>query len=264
MLKGLIHAHSTYSDGEFTLPELKTFFVSRGCSFLCMTDHAEAFNREKLRAYLEELESLSDPTFLFVPGWEFACDQGMHILGYGVTVPSGTTDPQAVIRHIDQRGGISVIAHPKDSMFPWIETFKTLPQGIEAWNTKYDGQYAPRVGTFRLVQKLQERQPNLRAFYGQDLHWKKQYKQLFVVLATETLRRDAILKCLATGSFVGVKDDLELSSQGALSNELLHRFAEAQERSMQMRGFFGLGKRLLDRIGMSIPEAIKAQLRRIF
>lgn len=264
MLKGAIHVHSTYSDGEFELPELKQLFVAEGCSFVCMTDHAEAFDEGKRRAYLEELELLSDETFLFVPGMEYECEQRMHILGYGVTAPSGTTDPQAVIRHIDGQGGVSVIAHPKDTMFPWIETFEVLPQGIEAWNSKYDGQYAPRVGTFRLVQRMQEKRPDLRAFYGQDLHWKKQYRHLFVFLQTETLRREAILSALAAGNFIGKKDDLELLSDGTLSEELCSRFSEAHERSTRLRGFLKTAKQTLDRMGIRVPEALKAQIRRIF
>jgi len=264
MLKGAIHVHSTYSDGEFTLAEVKKIFVADGCSFVCMTDHAEAFDEEKRVAYLQELASLSDATFIFVAGLEYECEQRMHILGYGVTMPSGTTDPQAVIRHIEQSGGVSVIAHPKDSMFPWIETFEVLPQGIEAWNSKYDGQYAPRVGTFRLVQAMQKKRPDLLAFYGQDLHWKKQYRQLFVFLATEVLHRDAILRALASGNFTAKKDDLELSPSGALSEELWSRFAEAHERSARMRNFLKAGKQKLDRMGIKVPDALKAQLRRIF
>jgi len=264
MLKGAIHAHSTYSDGEFKLAEVKEIFVAEGCSFVCMTDHAEAFDEVKRAAYLKELESLSSETFLFVPGLEYECEQRMHILGYGVTAPSGTTDPQAVIRHIERSGGVSVIAHPKDSMFPWIETFDTLPQGIEAWNSKYDGQYAPRVGTFRLVQAMQKKRPDLLAFYGQDLHWKKQYRQLFLFVKTETLSRDAILSALACGNFTAKKDDLELASSGVLSEELCARFAKAHEKSARLRSFLKAGKQTLDRMGIRVPDAVKAQLRRIF
>jgi hypothetical protein len=265
MLKGAIHVHSTYSDGEFTLQEIKDLFLAEGCSFVCMTDHAEAFEKEgKLLAYVQELESLSDATFLFVPGLEYECEQRMHILGYGTTAPSGTTDPQAVIRHIEAQGAVSVIAHPKDSMFPWIESFGTLPQGIEAWNSKYDGQYAPRVETFRLVQRMQTRRPDLRSFYGQDLHWRKQYRGLFVFLNTEELGRRAILNDLATGNFIARKDDLELSSDGVLSDELCRRFSDAHKNSLRLRAFLKTGKQTLDRMGIRVPAGLKAQIRRIF
>jgi predicted metal-dependent phosphoesterase TrpH len=112
MLKGAIHIHSTYSDGEFTLGELRRVLLAAGCSFVCMTDHAEFFDYEKLEAYTRECESLSDDRFRFVAGLEYACDGRMHVLGLGVTSHVASTNPQSVIRHIEDRAGVSVIAHP--------------------------------------------------------------------------------------------------------------------------------------------------------
>ena len=85
MLKGAIHVHSTYSDGEFTLSELKEIFVSAGCSFVCMTDHAEYFDADSREAYKSECLKLSDSKFLFIPGVEYTCRERMHILAYGGT-----------------------------------------------------------------------------------------------------------------------------------------------------------------------------------
>ncbi len=181
MLKGAIHIHSTYSDGEFTLPELRELFRREGCAFVCMTDHAEAFDSGSLSKYIAECGALSDTSFCFVPGLEYGCEQKMHILGYGAQRLAQTQNPQEVIRYIEEQGAVSVIAHPKDEHFPWIEGFQTLPRGIETWNSKYDGQYAPRPGTFALLQRLRSRKNGMQAFYGQDLHWKKQFHQLFVV-----------------------------------------------------------------------------------
>jgi hypothetical protein len=36
MFKGAMHIHSTYSDGEFTLPELREVFLAERCAFVCM------------------------------------------------------------------------------------------------------------------------------------------------------------------------------------------------------------------------------------
>ena len=101
-----------------------------------------------------------------------------------------SSDPEEVIRHIAAQRAVSVIAHPKNDFFPWIESFDTLPLGIETWNTKYDGRYAPRPGTFALLQRLKQRAPEMHAFYGQDLHWKKQYRGLRVVLDCDSLEPD--------------------------------------------------------------------------
>ncbi len=238
MLKAVLHAHSTYSDGEFTLAELKHLFVAQGCSVICITDHAESFDESKLADYIRECNALSNDHFLFIPGLEYECEQRMHILGYGAatlaTSLAAPKDPQYVIRHIEENGGLAVIAHPKDAMFPWIESFAVLPLGIETWNSKYDGRYAPRPATFDLLRRLQNRRPGMNAFYGQDLHWKKQFRGLFTQLDCDSLSRDAVLAALSAGAYSGMKDDLLLPSSGKLSTELIANFAATHTRSTRL------------------------------
>jgi hypothetical protein len=264
MLKAALHAHSTYSDGEFTLSEIKRIFSDWGCSVVCMTDHAESFDEVKVADYVRECAALSDEQFSFISGLEYSCEQRMHILGYGVTVLAHTTDPQEVIRHIESHGGLSVIAHPKDTMFPWIETFDVLPLGIETWNSKYDGRYAPRPATFDLLLRLRQRRLGMKAFYGQDLHWKKQFRGLFTQLNCDAHSREAVLGALSAGAYSGLKDDLQLPSSGELSPELVSRFAAVHAKSDRMRRFLKAGKSAIDSLGIQVPASIKAQLRRIF
>jgi len=263
MLKGALHVHSTYSDGEFTLAELRQIYLDEGCAFVGMTDHAEHLDPEKLRKYVEECQSLSDGRLLFVAGLEYECERRMHILGYGATTRVDSQDPQAVIRHIEAQGAVSVIAHPKDDFFDWIRSFETLPLGIETWNSKYDGRYAPRPGTFALLHDLRQRKPEMLSFYGQDLHWKKQYRGLFAELECAATR-DEILSALARGAFRGVKGELELPSSGIVAPELLAEFGKAHAASYRMWQFLKQGKQVLDRAGIRVPDALKAQLRRIF
>ena len=149
MVKGALHIHSVYSDGEFTLAELRERYLEAGCRFACVTDHADYFDdMAKLEAYRRECDERSDDRFRFIAGLEYSCVDRMHILGYGVTAPIASTDPTTVIRHIQAQGGLAVIAHPKDTAFSSIEAFEPPPDGIEVWNTKYDGRYAPRPATF--------------------------------------------------------------------------------------------------------------------
>lgn len=264
MLKGVLHAHSTYSDGEFSLKELRDIFFSEGRSFLCMTDHAEYFDRQSIERYVSECESLSDKKFCFVPGLEYRCERDMHILGYSATKLTETIDPQEVIRHIDGQQALSVIAHPKNDFFGWIESFDTLPQGIEVWNTKYDGRYAPRPGTFALLQRLKQRAPQMHAFYGQDLHWKKQFRGLYVEIDCADLHPTAILAALTAGHYTAHKNELQLPSSGIVPESLLKEFDQVQARSHRMWRFMKDSKQTLDRWGIRIPESLKAQLRRIF
>jgi len=264
MMKGAIHVHSTYSDGEFTLAELREVYVSLGCRFVCMTDHAEDFDATKLANYLAECARLSDERFQFIAGLEFSCEQRMHILGFGVTRLVETTNPQAVIRHIKQQSGVAVIAHPMDSAFDWIESFDELPHGIETWNSKYDGRYAPRPQTFALLNRLQQREPQMRAFYGQDLHWKRQHRGLINNLQTDSAAREAVLSAFERGDYFAVKGDIELPSSGVLSAELMTRFGDINGRYARKRQLIKRAKKLIDRVGLRLPAPVKAQLRRIF
>jgi PHP domain len=264
MMRAALHAHSTYSDGEFTLAEIKAIFFEQACSIVCMTDHAESFDAAKLADYIRECAALSDQQFTFICGLEYECEQRMHILGYGTTELAHTKNPQEVIRHIEEHGGLAVIAHPKDTMFPWIESFNVLPLGIETWNSKYDGRYAPRSATFDLLLRLRHRRPNMRAFYGQDLHWRKQFRGLFTELECDSHTREAVLGALSAGAYVGLKDDLRLPSSGELSPGLAARFAAQHAKSDRMRNFLKAGKKAIDRLGITVPASIKAQLRRIF
>lgn len=264
MLKGALHAHSTFSDGEFTLAEIRRLFLSESCSFVCMTDHAEYFDQESIERYIAECESLSDKTFCLVAGLEYRCERNMHILGYAATSLTQTSDPQDVIRHIDGQNAVSVIAHPRNDSFSWIEGFQTMPQGIEVWNTKYDGRYAPRAGTFHLLERMRQRAPQMHAFYGQDLHWKKQYRGLHVTLDCPSPQPTAILSALAAGNFVAHKDNLDLPSSGIVPESLLVEFNRVHARSERMWRFIKNSKQTLDRLGIKVPESLKRQLRRIF
>jgi hypothetical protein len=264
MLKGALHVHSTYSDGEFTLEELRETCLAQGFSFVCITDHAEYFDDDSMRRYLHDLARNSDRRFCFVPGLEYRCERGMHILGYGATALSSSKEPENIIRHIDAQAAISVIAHPKDDFFSWIEGFETLPKGIETWNSKYDGRYAPRPGTFALLQRLRKRSPNMHAFYGQDLHWQKQFRGLCVAVDCDSPDPAAILAALAAGKYTAQKDKLQLPSSGIIPEALLAEFGRVQMRSRRLLRVLSSGSQVLDRAGIRIPASVKTQLRRIF
>jgi hypothetical protein len=264
MLRAALHIHSTYSDGEYSPAELKRVFVAEGCAIVGITDHAESFDKAKLADYIGECAALSGDRFTFLCGLEYRCEQGMHILAYGVTAMAQTRDPQEVIRHIEEHGGLAVIAHPQDSAFPLIESFRVLPGGIETWNTKYDGRYAPRPKTFELLRRLRARRPGMTAFYGQDLHWKKQFRGLFTQLQCESLTRDEILGGLFARKYSAVKADLSLPSSGEISPELVARFAAKHAQSDKMRNFLKTGKNALEKLGIPAPISIKSYVRNLF
>src|SRR6185437_8385538 len=76
MLQGVLHIHSTYSDGEFKLAELREIYLASGCRFACVTDHADAFASDpgRLDDYRRECDARSDDRFRFIAGLEYTCD----------------------------------------------------------------------------------------------------------------------------------------------------------------------------------------------
>jgi hypothetical protein len=264
VIVGALHVHSTYSDGEFTLAELRDAFLAAGCRFVCLADHSQWFDAASLEAYRAECRARSDDEFCFVPGLEYPCVGRMHIVGLGATEIIDSTDPGEVIAGIARLGGISYVAHPRDDAFPVIEALDPLPDGIEVWNSKYDGRYAPRPGTFALLERLRSRRENLLAFYGQDLHWRRQFRGLTTGVDSSALESGALLAAIRRGAYTGLRGDLQLPSDGAIPEATIGRFARANARSQQMRWLVGRAKVLADRSGLMIPKSMKAQLRRIF
>jgi predicted metal-dependent phosphoesterase TrpH len=262
--KAIFHCHSAYSDGEFSLAELRELSLASGVRFICISDHADSFDELKLRAYLGECAELSDEKFAFINGLEYTCERNMHVLGYGMTSLINSRNPQEIIRQIKAAGGVAVIAHPPDAMFEWIESFEDLPHGIEVWNTKYDGQDAPRPQTFQMLARLQERDGAMRAFYGQDLHWRTQPRVLFNLVNCETISREKVLDAMRRGDFAGIKDEFRLPSSGRIDAELLDELGAINQRYMRRQKLFKRMKNFSGRFGKSLPKPIKARIRNLF
>jgi hypothetical protein len=103
----------------------------------------------------------------------------------------------------------------------------------------------------------------MRAFYGQDYHWRRQFRGLFLDVEAPSRDAGAILAALAGGRFSATKGRLHLPSNGQLPAPLRSRLAEAHERSQRLRGLVRQARGLASRFGMTVPSGFKAQLRRI-
>jgi hypothetical protein len=260
---GVLHAHTTWSDGEFTLADLRETLLAEGCRFVALADHAEAFDREKLDAYVRECARCSDERFVFLPGLEFLCHARMHVAGYGCALPVQSQDPAEIIAHIVAAGGVAVLAHPREEHLQEFVSRGLGFHGLEAWNTKYDGQYAPRVALFDLVERRRAAGADLHAFFGVDLHWVRQFRGLRTVIRSPSLRAADLLDGLRTGAFVGAVGELELAPDGSLPPAVRAVFVHANRRSARVRRLLRGVARLARRLGIPVPTALKNQIRRI-
>jgi predicted metal-dependent phosphoesterase TrpH len=260
-IPGVLHVHSTYSDGEFSLRELRETLQREGCRFAGLGDHVEAFDTAKLADYLRECDDLSDAQFWFLPGLEFECERRIHVVGYGCTQLCAAKTVAEVITHIRCTGGVPVVAHPADDLLDWFENIATLPDGLEVWNSKYDGHYGPRARTFRLLRHWRARTPVL-AFYGVDLHWKKQHRALRTVMLGASGNRASLLDALRRGQFQGRLGEIQLPATGDANAKWLRRADVRNRWSQRARRWFKRSKRVLDRFGLRIPRGLKSELRR--
>jgi len=167
---GVLHVHSTYSDGELSLGEIAEWARGTGLDFVCITDHSGGAHGKRLEELCVECERLSDEVLL-VPGVEFE-HRGRHVLAIapvkcllGLTDEVAVEDPAAV----RQGGGLTIWAHPSltfdFSLRPGIET---PYDGWEIWNLRMDGRI-PNMPMAALLQREARWRP-LMAFAGLDLH----------------------------------------------------------------------------------------------
>ena len=103
----------------------------------------------------------------------------------------------------------------------------------------------------------------MKAFYGQDLHWKRQYRGLFNLLDCD-LNRESLLKAFRSGEYRGENDAVQLSSTGELPESLLANYQQINDRYMRKLNFFKRAKKMSGALGKNLPAPIKSRLRKIF
>jgi hypothetical protein len=219
-MRGVLHVHSVFSDGEASLERIVQTFKDAGMGFIAVSDHAEVFNEEKMREYVALCESLSSPHFLVIPGLEFALKGGtIHILGYGVTRRVRAANMEELVDGIHEAGGIAVLAHPPVGSINLIGAIRGKLDGIEIWNGRYDGTVAPRADSFQLLKRIQLSNVKAAAYCGIDLHKMAQaMKPIYVdVQAVEQPRRDVILNALRAGEFTVHGNNMSIPSSGHLT-----------------------------------------------
>ena len=123
--KGLIHVHTTYSDGAGTVEEVAAAGNRAGIDFLISTDH------NTLQPLIDHKEGWYDH-LLFLSGEEIGMG-GEYTLAMGIskTVMRNKREPQAVIDEVRQQGGMSFISHPLHPRSGWKNWGTTGLTGME-------------------------------------------------------------------------------------------------------------------------------------
>ena len=218
-MRGVLHVHSTFSDGDEPLERIVQTFRDDGMDFIAVSDHAEVFDEVRMQNYVALCASLSNADFLVIPGLEFALKGGsIHVLGYGISERVRASTIEGLVDGIHSAGGIAVLAHPPAGSINMIAPVKEKLDGIEVWNGRYDGTVSPRADSFQLLRRIRQANSKAAAYCGVDLHKIGQArKPVYVEVETERLKRNDVLKALREGLFTVHGNNLVIPSSGNLT-----------------------------------------------
>jgi len=223
--------HSTLShDGKLAIAEVAELYRGHGFDFVAMGEHSQDMTPDRTATLIAECAAHSGSDFLIIPGVEFTCNNGMHILGIGVTAPEPESTPTRVAAHIRQHGGYSVLAHP--CRFGW----KCLPEivaavdAVEIWNIGYDGKFLPAPGLRNNLARFRAMNPKLHGIASHDLHRREAFYDVGVELEASALDGEAIVAGLRRGDFINASRFFTTgaSPEAQLSWTVMHSLASQQ------------------------------------
>jgi len=213
---GIIHVHSKFSyDGQHTLDEIAFFARKRGYSFVGMSEHSNTFDQRKMVEFVEECRRVSDPSFLMIPGLEFTCDANLHLLALGIERFTDAKNPISIARFVRAQGGVAIVSHPGRYDFKIPSGLETAIDGIEVWNASCDGRFVPNHRSIALWKALRKRNGSLLAFGAQDLHRITRHRHVKVIVPSDQLTQEKLLRKFREGDFV-VSNSYVRLSPGAL------------------------------------------------
>ncbi len=132
---GVVHVHTTYSDGTYTIPQTAEAATQAGLDFILITDHMT------LEGLIEE--GWYGNTLVLI-GYEINDrDKKNHYLAFGLTQAlPGSLSASQYVKEVRNRGGFGFISHPDEKRvshpdypaYPWTDWQVQDFDGVEIWN----------------------------------------------------------------------------------------------------------------------------------
>lgn len=216
MLLADLHTHSTFSDGQMTIPELVDFYGQRGFDCIAVTDHicetrtflglaagylSYTLTPATFPLYMQILRSEAERAWerykmIVIPGFELSKNswsnhRSAHILGIGVSdyVPADG-DVVDLARAIRAQGALAIAAHP-------VSTRKFEPQTFHLWNRREE--MAQELDAWEVASGPllfeEVRKSGLPMVASSDLHHAKQINSWKTVLHCER-HPEAVLEAI--------------------------------------------------------------------
>lgn len=215
LVRGLLHVHSTLSDGVLTPVQLRDLARASGYRFVVLCEHTKWLTTDKRAAAIEECRQLSDVGFLCLLGLECSYE-GRHVLLLGPADLLIQAEDETAVLHpesLRDAGGLTIWAHPAATSF-W-----TLRRGIaadydgwEVWNQYADGPI-PSFPTLKLLRRERLRGRNLLALGGTDFHRPARHGFFpTLIMQLPELSGPAVMEALRTGAFRTARDAVSAPS----------------------------------------------------
>ena len=134
---GIIHVHSTYSDGQKSIPEIAAIANELKADFLLMSDH------NTLQPKLDGLEGWYDNVLVGIGSELNDKEDKNHYLAFNIEKSVAHKVPaDEYVCAVRAQGGFGIIAHPDESRthieayppYPWTMWDSDCYGGIEIWN----------------------------------------------------------------------------------------------------------------------------------
>jgi histidinol phosphatase-like PHP family hydrolase len=172
-----LHIHSTFSDGDFTIPEIVDLYGTRGFGAIAITDHltevytilgrcaiilrktltVDTFGEYVATIRSESLRARHEYGMCVIPGFEISKnyvnpEKASHILALDVEkfIPADMSC-ESIIDRIHENGGFAVGAHPVFSADHKYQTLwlwkqkETMCNLLDAWETANRTNFFPSV-----------------------------------------------------------------------------------------------------------------------
>ena len=142
--RGVIHIHTTYSDGTGTFEEIGRIAQRQGLDFLITTDH------NTLQPLVDGKEGWypstdASPRTLVLAGEEVSAPEA-HVLAIGVTQSvDRDQSTQQIIDAIQRQGGLAFLAHPQYRRRPVTNWQVHDYTGLEVYNFVEDAERTPKL-----------------------------------------------------------------------------------------------------------------------
>ncbi len=261
--RGILHCHSTYSyDAKLSLTELKALCQKNNVRFVCMTEHVDEMTEEEAKQFIEECRTLSDETFLFIPGFEVPY-RNAHILMIGLREFFGNYAPDIeVLKKWTERASFVVLAHPVRNHFSVDDGLLSEIDALEVWNQQYEGKRVPRTRSLTLIDELRAKKPQLLAVGGVDFHRSEHFGTPFLTLTVVTLTETNIIEKLKTGAFT--VSSPQASFYGTIPNvdECIQKYRFDSFVSVCVIVLGKFVNKTLATLGLTLPKSLKQRIRK--